>query len=151
MRALQQQQQHHSWRLQQQQQLQPVQLPSRPRQAGRQLLRVAAASDGGSSNKDDRANPNKADFSAYWSLKFREFFSKRRQYLELARKRQEPPEIFKKIDEQIRVQEEKLEAARMQARWGPAASVTLDPSQPCTKLRRAHRDESHSLRMRSVT
>jgi hypothetical protein len=79
-------------------------------------LRVAAANEDKPSNKDDRANPNKADFSAYWSLKFREFFSKRRQYLELTRKRQEPPEIFQKIDEQIRVQEERLEAARMQAR-----------------------------------
>lgn len=137
MHVLQQQQQHSSWRLQQQQQLQPVQLPSRPRQAGRRLLRVAAANDGGSSKNDDRANPNKADFSAYWSLKFREFFSKRRQYLELARKRQEPPEIFKKIDEQIRVQEEKLEAARMQARWVRLHQSPLDPSQPCTNLGRA--------------
>lgn len=78
---------------------------------------VAATGDDPPPSKEDRANPNKADFSAYWSLKFREFFSKRRQYLELSRKQQESPEIFKKIDEQIRVQEEKLEAARMQARW----------------------------------
>jgi hypothetical protein len=87
------------------------------RRARRQSLRVAAAKDEPPPSKEDRANPNKADFSAYWSLKFREFFSKRRQYLELARKRQEPPEIFQKIDEQIRVQEDKLEAARIAARW----------------------------------
>jgi hypothetical protein len=79
-------------------------------------LRVAAAKDDPPPSKEDRATQGKADFSAYWSLKFREFFSKRRQYLELTRKRQEPPEIFKKIDEQIRVQEDKLEAGRMQAR-----------------------------------
>lgn len=122
----------HTTRLQQQQQQPvPLQPPCRPLQQQQQpqqrlrhlqhrqqhVLTVAAASgDDPPPSKEDRANPNKADFSAYWSLKFREFFSKRRQYLQLARKRQEPPEIFKKIDEQIRVQEEKLEAARMQAR-----------------------------------
>lgn len=79
-------------------------------------MRVAAAKDDPPPSKEDRPTQGKADFSAYWSLKFREFFSKRRQYLELTRKRQEPPEIFKKLDEQIRVQEDKLEAARMQAR-----------------------------------
>jgi hypothetical protein len=68
-------------------------------------------------SREDRSNPNKADFSAYWSLKFREFFSKRRQYLELARKRQEPPEILKKLDAQIKLQEEKIEQARMANRW----------------------------------
>lgn len=79
-------------------------------------MRVAAAKEDPPPSREDRANPNKADFSAYWSLKFREFFSKRRQYLELSRKSQEPPEIFRKLDEQIALQEEKLEAARIQAR-----------------------------------
>lgn len=93
----------------------PLPLRSRRQQHPRV---VAAASSGADPppSKEDRDKQGKADFSAYWSLKFRQFFSKRRQYLELTRKRQEPPEIFQKIDEQIRVQEEKLEAARMQAR-----------------------------------
>jgi hypothetical protein len=93
-------------------------LRSRRHQQQHPRLLPAAASSGEDPppSKEDRDKQGKADFSAYWSLKFREFFSKRRQYLELTRKRQEPPEIFKKIDEQIRVQEEKLEAARMQAR-----------------------------------
>lgn len=78
---------------------------------------MAAGKENPPPSKDDRDSQGKADFSAYWSLKFREFFSKRRQYLELSRKRQEPPAIFQKIDEQIKVQEEKLEAARMQARY----------------------------------
>ncbi|GBF91758.1 hypothetical protein Rsub_04062 [Raphidocelis subcapitata] len=60
---------------------------------------------------DDKADPNKADFSAYWSLRFREFFSGRRQYLELARKRQEPPEALQKIDAQIAEQRARLEDA----------------------------------------
>jgi len=30
----------------------------------------------------DKADAKKADFSAFWSMKFRNFFSKRRQYLE---------------------------------------------------------------------
>lgn len=66
-------------------------------------------------SREDRSNPNKADFSAYWSLKFKEFFSKRRQYLELSRKRQEPPEYVKKLDAQIKQQEDKLEEARIAA------------------------------------
>lgn len=100
-----------------QQQLAHLRRPSRcSKHTSRQHLRVAAADGDPPPSKEDRDKQGKADFSAYWSLKFREFFSKRRQYLELARKRQEPPEIFKKIDEQIRVQEEKIEAARMQAR-----------------------------------
>jgi hypothetical protein len=61
--------------------------------------------------EEDKADPNKADFSAYWSLRFREFFSGRRQYLELSRKRQEPPEIVQKVDAQIEEQQERLEEA----------------------------------------
>lgn len=94
-------------------------LPLRSRRQQQQTRVVVAAASSGEDpppSKEDRDKQGKADFSAYWSLKFRQFFSKRRQYLELTRKRQEPPEIFQKIDEQIRVQEEKLEAARMQAR-----------------------------------
>jgi hypothetical protein len=79
-------------------------------------LRIAAAKDQQPS-KDDRDSQGKADFSAYWSLKFREFFSKRRQYLDLTRKRQEPPEILQKLDAQIQQQEEKLEQERMARRW----------------------------------
>lgn len=93
-------------------------------------MRVAAAKEDPPPSKEDKANPNKADFSAYWSLKFREFFSKRRQYLELSRKRQEPPAIFQKIDEQIKVQEEKLEAARMQARWVGCCGSDAAPAHP---------------------
>lgn len=81
-----------------------------------QPLRVAAAKEDPPPSREDRANPNKADFSAYWSLKFREFFSKRRGYLQLSRKQAEAPAIFRKLDEAIAVQEERIEAARMQAR-----------------------------------
>jgi hypothetical protein len=88
----------------------------RRRQYSRQpRLRVAAAKDQ-KPNKDDRDSQGKADFSAYWSLKFREFFSKRRQYLDLTRKRQEPPEIIQKLDAQIQQQEDKLEQERMARR-----------------------------------
>jgi hypothetical protein len=70
---------------------------------------------------DDKADPNKADFSAYWSLRFREFFSGRRQYLELARKRQEPPEALQKVDAQIQQQLGRLEAATQAKRCGGGA------------------------------
>lgn len=92
------------------------------RRAPRQPLRIRAAREEGEPSREDRSNPNKADFSAYWSLRFKEFFSKRRQYLELARKRQEPPEYVKKLDAQIKQQEEKLEEARVAARYVEAGS-----------------------------
>lgn len=87
----------------------------RRKHTSRQPLRVQASKEEQPS-REDRANPKKADFSAYWSLKFREFFSKRRQYLDLARKRQEPPEIIKKLDAQIKLQEDKLEQNRIARR-----------------------------------
>ena len=70
----------------------------------------------GKSAADDKADPNKADFSAYWSLRFREFFSGRRGYLELARRRQEPPEAGQRVDAQIAEAGEKLDAATQAAR-----------------------------------
>lgn len=87
----------------------------RPARGSRHLLRTAAAKKDDQPSREDRSNPNKADFSAYWSLKFKEFFSKRRQYLDLARKRQEPPEYVKKLDAQIKQQEDRLEEARVTA------------------------------------
>jgi hypothetical protein len=111
----------HSSRLQQCHSLQgltqgPCAALHRCRQHSRQpRLRIAAAKDQKPS-KDDRDSQGKADFSAYWSLKFREFFSKRRQYLDLTRKRQEPPEIIQKLDAQIQQQEDKLEQERMARR-----------------------------------
>jgi hypothetical protein len=67
---------------------------------------------------DDKADPNKADFSAYWSLRFREFFSGRRQYLELARKRDEAPEALQKVDAQMKEQLARFEAATQAKRCG---------------------------------
>jgi hypothetical protein len=66
--------------------------------------------------QDDKEDPNKADFSAYWSLKFKEFFSKRRQYLELTRKRKEDPEIVKKLDAQIKFLQGRLEEQAIERR-----------------------------------
>lgn len=108
--------------------LRPLPLRSRLQQQHLRLLAAASSGEDPPPSKEDRDKQGKADFSAYWSLKFREFFSKRRQYLELTRKRQEPPEIFTKIDEQIRVQEEKLEAARMQARRRTVEEMTQNPA-----------------------
>jgi hypothetical protein len=71
----------------------------------------------GKGSGDDKADPNKADFSAYWSLRFRQFFSGRRQYLELTRKRQEPPEAEMKLDAQIADQSRRLEEATQDIRW----------------------------------
>lgn len=100
----------------------------RCRQHSRQPhLRIAAAKDQQPS-KDDRDSQGKADFSAYWSLKFREFFSKRRQYLDLARKRQEPPEIIQKLDAQIQQQEDKLEQERMARRRLRVEQMSKDPA-----------------------
>ncbi|KAI8471004.1 MAG: hypothetical protein J3K34DRAFT_245773 [Monoraphidium minutum] len=84
----------------------------------------------GKGSADDKADPNKADFSAYWSLRFREFFSGRRQYLELSRKRQEPPEVVQKVDAQIAEQRRRLEEAtqakRDHAREEYLAQVTAE-------------------------
>eukprot|EP00879_Flechtneria_rotunda_P004925 GHRR01005199.1.p1 GENE.GHRR01005199.1~~GHRR01005199.1.p1 ORF type:complete len:302 (+),score=81.01 GHRR01005199.1:600-1505(+) len=98
----------------------------RHKQISRQQA-VTRASKDDQPSREDRSNPNKADFSAYWSLKFREFFSKRRQYLQLARKRQEPPEIIKQLDEQIKQQEDKLEAARQQRRLQRLEHISQNP------------------------
>jgi hypothetical protein len=89
-------------RQQQQQQQQQQQRAARGRSA--RLAAAASNRDEPPPSREDRANPTKADFSAYWSLKFREFFSKRRAYLQAGRKQQEQPEIFRKLDEAIAVQ-----------------------------------------------
>ena len=66
--------------------------------------------------QDDKEDANKADFSAYWSLKFKEFFSKRRQYLELSKKRKEDPEVVKKLDAQIQFLQGRLEEQAVERR-----------------------------------
>lgn len=101
----------------------PAPVALSPRSRPRRALCVRAAGSGspGSGDKpsrEDRADPGKADFSAYWSLRFKEFFSKRKAYLRLARQRDEPPEAVRRLDEQIALQEQRLEAARVAARCG---------------------------------
>lgn len=73
-------------------------------------LPICTAKDGGPTD------PGKADFSAYWSLKFREFFSKRREYLQQAAKRKEPPEVLKQLDAQIAFLQERIEEQQIQDR-----------------------------------
>ncbi len=58
---------------------------------------------------DNKADPNKADFSAYWSLRIREFFSQRRQYLEQAGKGGPTESVWeKRLREQKEVEQQRL-------------------------------------------
>lgn len=79
----------------------------------RQLL-LRANKDG----KGGSAEPSKADFSAYWSMKFKELFSARRKYLQSGRT-DEDPEPVKKIKER-----EKL----VRAATAPSAAAFLGHS-----------------------
>eukprot|EP00877_Chromochloris_zofingiensis_P001039 jgi/Chrzof1/10936/Cz05g17240.t1 len=89
----------------------------------RRLWIVAAKGD---DTTDDKVDPKKADFSAYWSLKFREFFSKRRQYLELATKRQGPPPVLQKLDTRIEQQQEQLDEALHESQKAYEADQVLE-------------------------
>ncbi len=66
----------------------PARLPlhRRPRAPGAKDDRKGGSSSSSSGGKEgsslNNLDPNKADFSAYWAMRFRNFFSKRRQYLE---------------------------------------------------------------------
>jgi hypothetical protein len=120
--------------------LTPVMISRRPSSGG--VRHICAATGGtsgsGSSGKpsrEDRADPGKADFSAYWALRFKEFFSKRKAYLRLARQRNEPPEAIRRLDEQIALQEQRLEAARIAIRCGtPSMHISSTCASCCCAL-----------------
>jgi hypothetical protein len=65
----------------------------------------------GGQGGSERADRSKADFSAYWALRFREFFSKRRRYLDLINKPAkgdaDPPELQERIEAQLEVSAER--------------------------------------------
>lgn len=78
--------------------------PGRPLLPSRRLVSIAAKKDD-KNKKDEPAEQSKADFSAYWSLKFKQLFSARRRYLESGRT-DEVPEPIRKITEreaQVRI------------------------------------------------
>mmetsp|Transcript_16526 Transcript_16526/g.35749 ORF Transcript_16526/g.35749 Transcript_16526/m.35749 type:complete len:326 (+) Transcript_16526:103-1080(+) len=87
----------------------------RPALSRSSRLRVRAAQPDGKGNAaggkgDDKADPRKADFSAYWSLKIRELFSSRRKYLEEVSKKNMPePEFLKKMQKQIDVEQAEVD------------------------------------------
>jgi hypothetical protein len=95
-----------------------VRLPSL-RQHQRHVAR-ADKSDKGKGKPDDKADPNKADFSAYWALQFSNLFSKRREYLEGASFKEtgvkKLKEYEEKVDAEIAEQRQLSEKAREEFR-----------------------------------
>lgn len=98
-----------------------------PRPTPRLTLRLKAKPDdskAGAGGDKERGNPGqadsgqgKADFSAYWSMRVREFFSARRQYLEGAKRKEivEPDaliELGQRVEEMERQREKQRAAAR---------------------------------------
>lgn len=76
--------------------------------------------------EDSKDAARKADFSAYWSLKVRQWFSARRDYLEGAEsQRDKQPEVLKKLGEAIEDQSaavRDMENTRHKKRMEQAAS-----------------------------
>jgi len=112
--------------------------------------------------KDDSKKREKADFSAYWSMKVRGLFSERRKYLDSAEKQAEegPPEVLVKLEEAIEQksadlrqmkmanQESKAEQAEASAATARAAGQEqLTPAEHAVLDVQAARD---SLRTTSV-
>ncbi len=103
---------------------------------------ICGASKGGGEGKDGGAqgsgkkggagDANKADFSAYWSLKVRNFFSARRQYLEGAeqQKVERRPEILDRLDAEIAKQAEVRHAL---SAHHPALSAHASCATSCTR------------------
>jgi hypothetical protein len=68
---------------------------------------------------DPESERNKADFSAYWSMKVRQFFSARRQYLEGADKKSEVDpmaETIQQLSEAAQQQQQQLDELKMERR-----------------------------------
>lgn len=83
----------------------------------------------GGAGGSERADRSKADFSAYWALRFREFFSKRRRYLDLINKPAkgdaDPPEVSEKLEAWMELADERALAREVRLR--EARELGLDP------------------------
>lgn len=108
-----------------QQRLGPILHPHHQHPAPSSVVCSAKKGKGSGDKGDEKADAKKADFSAYWSLKVRQWFSARKDYLEGSEEqRGKRPEILKKLDEAIveKQQEmDRLNDAERQVRMAQAA------------------------------
>ncbi|GAX74684.1 hypothetical protein CEUSTIGMA_g2132.t1 [Chlamydomonas eustigma] len=76
------------------------------------IRKITVSARSNKDGKDKGDSQGKADFSAYWSLKIREFFSNRKKVLEdMERKGVQEPELVRKLQAQL---EEEMEGMRAQ-------------------------------------